>query len=197
MTYRFLSRRQFLRESGAVAGVSAWPGGTAALVALAQAACTSKERAEAFKELSAVEARELEAIAARIIPTTDTPGAREAGVIYFIDNAFHSVLPGMRDDIRNGLDEFANEVAKRFGGARFSDLPAEDQDHLLAAIDDTPFFAGLRTLTFCGFFGMSKYGGNRNGVGWKLVGMDPHAAAWQPPFGHYDAENAEDGSHGS
>ncbi|MBT8077080.1 MAG: gluconate 2-dehydrogenase subunit 3 family protein [Gammaproteobacteria bacterium] len=196
MKSRFLSRRQFLRDSGAVAGVSAWPGGTAALFALAQSACTSKEQAAAFKELSAIEAREFEAIAARIMPTTDTPGAREAGVIYFIDNAFHSVLHGIRDDMRNGLDEFAKDVAARFGGARFSDLPEADQDDMLASIEDTPFFTGLRTLTFCGFFGMSKYGGNRNDAGWKLVGMDPHAGAWQPPFGYYDAEYMEGESNG-
>ena len=32
-------------------------------------------------------AAEIEAIAARIIPSDATPGAREAGVVYFIDRA--------------------------------------------------------------------------------------------------------------
>jgi gluconate 2-dehydrogenase gamma chain len=36
---------------------------------------------------SPAQASEVEAMAAQIIPTDDTPGAREAHVIYFIDRA--------------------------------------------------------------------------------------------------------------
>ena len=44
----------------------------------------------------------------------------------------------------------------------------------------------MRFMTLCGFFGMSSYGGNRDNVGWELLGFDGHRGAWQPPFGHYD-----------
>ena len=196
MTTICCSRRQFLRGSGAIAGLSAWPGGATALLALAQSACTSKQQGAAYKVLTHLEATEFEAIAARIIPTTDTPGAREAGVIHFIDNAFDSVFPDMLDDLRSGLVGFANNVSERFDGARFSELPDTDQDDMLAAIEESDFFGGLRFLTICGYFGMSKYGGNRNDAGWKLVGMDPHARTWQPPFGYYDAEYMERNSDG-
>ena len=37
---------------------------------------------------------------------------------------------------------------------------------------------------------MSRYGGNRNGVGWALVGFDGHGAA-TAPFGYYDAAYME------
>ena len=40
-----------------------------------------------------------------------------------------------------------------------------------------------------GVFGMAKYGGNRDNVGWKLVGMNGPPGAWTYPFGDYDAEH--------
>jgi hypothetical protein len=35
---------------------------------------------------------------------------------------------------------------------------------------------------------LSEYGGNKDGIGWKLLGMDPHTHAYVYPFGDYDAE---------
>jgi hypothetical protein len=43
-------------------------------------------------------------------------------------------------------------------------------------------------LTIMGVFCLSKYGGNRDNVGWKLVGLDGPPGAWTYPFGYYDAE---------
>jgi len=180
-----VSRRHFLRGSGALAGGAIWPGGLSALLALTQTACSARDEAKAFSILSVAEAKELEAIAARIIPTTDTPGAREAGVIHFMDLALDSVFPDMLESVRTGLQETAANVG---AAGLFSKLNEADQDAYLQSIEETDFFGGMRFLTFCGFFALSKYGGNRDGVGWKLLGMDPDQHAWQPPFGHYDAE---------
>ena len=36
-------------------------------------------------------------------------------------------------------------------------------------------------------FSMPAYGGNRDGVGWKLIGFDDQHA-FQSPFGHYDRD---------
>jgi hypothetical protein len=42
-------------------------------------------------------------------------------------------------------------------------------------------------------FSNPSYGGNRDEVGWKLIGFEaPHP--WQPPFGYYDADYAEKGA---
>jgi hypothetical protein len=36
-------------------------------------------------------------------------------------------------------------------------------------------------------FSLPSYGGNRDGVGWKLIGFeDSHV--FYPPFGHYDRD---------
>ncbi|MDH4256161.1 MAG: gluconate 2-dehydrogenase subunit 3 family protein, partial [Gammaproteobacteria bacterium] len=59
----------------------------------------------------------------------------------------------------------------------------------LKHIEHTPFFGGMRFLTVLGLLALPSYGGNAGKLGWKLVGfVDQHA--WQPPFGHYDAEYA-------
>jgi hypothetical protein len=180
-----LSRRNFLQQSAGVAGAS-WakvvlPG----LAAISQAACTAKEEKAPFTILGAEEAIEFEAIAARLIPTTATPGAREAGVIYFFDQTFGTFNAPMLPMLRGGLTQLQGTIK---GGRKFSELSEDEQDTLLEENANTPFFGLIRMMTFAGFFGLSKYGGNKDGVGWKLLGMDPNVHAYSYPFGYYDAE---------
>lgn len=162
--------------------------GLPGLMALSASACTARDKTKQFENLNVAEARELDAIAARILPTTDTPGAREAGVIWFMDQSFGSFMKGGVDMVRGGLAAFQAGIPEAFPGAtRFSDLDEDDQDGYLKTQEDTGFFGTVRFLTLAGFFGMSSYGGNRDNVGWKLLGLDGQHA-WQPPFGYYDAE---------
>ena len=60
--------------------------------------------------LSAEEARDLEAVAAQIIPSDETPGAREAGVIYFIDAALGSFMSANAGVLREGLTALTARV---------------------------------------------------------------------------------------
>lgn len=180
-------RRSFLQFGtvAAVAGSAPLRLSAAAVASLAQAAHAEQSAAAPFTVLSADEARELEAVAARILPTTDTPGAREAGVIYFFDQTLGTFNARHLEDLRNGLKTFLAEAPD---GRRFSALPEATQDAYLKTREQTPFFQTCRLLTVCGYFGMSKYGGNRGDAGWKLVGMSPHPQVYQAPFGYYDAE---------
>lgn len=185
------TRRSFVAGSGAVAGSALARSSVAGLLAVGQTACTARDEGAPFTLLSGAEARELEAIAARILPTTDTPGAREAGVVYFMDRAFASFMEPTLPMVREGLASFARQVPIDYPGARaFSDLDAADQDAFLATQEGGQFFEFVRFLTLAGFFAMSSYGGNRDHVGWKLLGMDPAQHAHQYPFGWYDAEAA-------
>ena len=186
-----LTRRHFLKQSAGVAGATWARAVLPSLAAISQAACTAKEEQAPFTTLGAEEAIEFEAIAARIIPTTDTPGAREAGVIYFFDQSFGTFNAPMLPMIRGGLEALQSGIE---GGRKFSELSAEEQDDVLEQNEATPFFGLFRMMTFAGFFGMSDYGGNKDGVGWKLLGMDPTAHAYTPPFGYYDAQYAEEKS---
>ena len=65
-------------------------------------------------------------------------------------------------------------------------LASDQQIQLIRAIEHTDFFELLRTHTMYGFLGNPSYGGNREEVGWKLIGFE-NRGAYQSPFGYYDA----------
>ena len=181
MIEHLLSRRDFLQATGASALVRL----TAPVVAsIAQAACTAREEQAAFRILNIDEAADFAAIAARIIPTTDTPGATEAGVIHFFDQAFANEMSEIFDSARTGLAELNQAIGDR----HFSSLDEDEQDLALEDAYGDRFFAIMRIMTIFGFFAMSEYGGNKDHIGWDLIGFEGHHGAWQYPFGAYDAE---------
>jgi gluconate 2-dehydrogenase gamma chain len=142
----------------------------------------------AFEYLTPEQATEIEAIAAQIIPTDDTPGAREARVIYFIDRALTTFAAQDRATILKGLKQLQAKVKKLPGKpARFSALNSDQQISLLKQIDKTPFFEVVRTLTVVGMFANPEYGGNHDQIGWKLIGFEDKFF-FEPPFGYYDRE---------
>ncbi|MFP5355062.1 MAG: gluconate 2-dehydrogenase subunit 3 family protein, partial [Gemmatimonadota bacterium] len=98
--------------------------------ALAYAAQAVTQRpAPPFVALTADEAAQVATIAERIMPTTDTPGAREAGVIFFIDRALATSEKDALPDIRKGLVDLARRTARRKPGTRrFTELSPADQD---------------------------------------------------------------------
>ncbi len=180
-----LSRRGFLQSAGAIGGATWLRIGAPALASIAQAACTAKEAGAPFALLGEAEAADFAAIAARIIPTTDTPGATEAGVIHFFDRAFANERSGALKPARDGLAEL-NATLRNV--TRFADLDTTKQDAVLSGIENSTFFSLMRVMTIFGFFAMSSYGGNKNHVAWDLIDFKGHHGAWEYPFGYYDAE---------
>jgi gluconate 2-dehydrogenase gamma chain len=181
-------RRRFLQLAGASLGASwlalDWAGiARAAEQAAAQHAAGG---ARGTTSLSADEAADVEAIAAQIIPTDATPGAREAGVLWFIDRALASFYAPPAARFHAGLQDFQAAVhAMHPDAVSFASLPQDQQLAFLQTVDHTPFFDAMRMLTVLGMFSMPAYGGNRDGVGWRLLGFeDLHA--FDPPFGYYD-----------
>jgi gluconate 2-dehydrogenase gamma chain len=192
-----LSRRHFLQSAGSLSGAAYLRLASPALIAITESACTAKRDAAPFNVLLDREATDFAAIAARLIPTTDTPGATEAGVIYFIDNAFADAMRGLLDGARAGLEHFNAALAMAHPGADgLASLATGDQDAFLATQEDSEFFELAWLLTVFGFFAMPKHGGNRNYVAWDLIGFEGHHGAWQYPFGHYDAAVHEGGTDG-
>ena len=183
-----MTRRDFLQSGSVVGGAACLRLTGPALLAVTQAACTAKEASAPFAVLGDGEAADLAAIAARIIPTTDTPGATEAGVVWFFDSAFAGAMRADLAAAREGLAAFNAALATARGVDSLASLGEDEQDAFLATQERSPFFELVRTMTIYGFFAMSSYGGNRDHVGWDLVGFDGHHGAWQYPFGHYDAE---------
>jgi gluconate 2-dehydrogenase gamma chain len=183
------SRREFLRTATQHSLILLSL--TAVLSAREQASAGQAAKAP-FKTLGTDEATELAAIAARIIPTDDTPGATEAGVIYFIDQVLGTSRPEALAPIREGLTTLQASARSTYQASTFHGLQDTQKDALLQAIETTPFFETMRYLTIAGMFSSPEYGGNRGGVGWRLIGFDDRHM-WQPPFGFYDASQTTGG----
>jgi gluconate 2-dehydrogenase gamma chain len=184
------SRRSFLRAAGQSLGI-AWVGLNWSEVAQAVDAAHMAAQARAsfkFRFLTRAEAADVGAIAAQIIPTDDAPGAREAGVVYFVDGAFASFFARLAGPFRAQLHDFQNSYrAAHPDATSFAALVSDQQIEFLKSVEHTPFFDTMHMLTLFGMFSTPSYGGNRDGVGWKLLGFeDQHA--FQPPFGYYDRD---------
>lgn len=125
------------------------------------------------------------ALTAEIIPTTNTPGAKEAGVVHFIDRALTTFDEENQAVYRDGLADINAKRARMFpGSANCAALTPEQRIALLKSIESTPFFQLLRTHTILGFLADPIYGGNPAG-GYKTMGFEP-AHMYKPPFGWYD-----------
>jgi hypothetical protein len=194
---RSVSRRQFLQSASSLSGIAYLRLTGPALAMLAQTARAAKSESASYRVLGNIEAADFEAIAARIIPTTDTPGATEAGVIHFFDNAFADEMNDQLDAARDGLTKF-NAAFKNFASStdRFADADPDAQDAFLHTQDASEFFDLVRLMTIFGFFAMSQYGGNQDHIGWDLIGFEGHHGGWTYPFGDYDAEYSEEIVHG-
>jgi gluconate 2-dehydrogenase gamma chain len=151
------------------------------------------------------EATTVEQIAERIIPgDEEKPGARSAGVVYYIDRAIAGFSRELQPAYRSGLREL-DALCVHHHARRFADLPETLQDELVrrflgpeiaadrpAAEKEEPgallpgLFAIIREHTVEGFFCDPLYGGNRDAIGWRLVGFP--GAHWG-----YTAEQMEPG----
>lgn len=166
--------------------------------------------------------RTIDASTARIMPTDHDPGAREAGVVFFIDRylsgidyiyatadgsgflrlegreseAYSVRIQELREVYRSGISEL-DALAQEREGAPFADLSEERQDYVLELLSHAPkpetvvlgefdpvasflqgfgddglaFFDLLVLHTRQGMYSDPAYGGNRDRVGWKLIGF--------------------------
>jgi hypothetical protein len=184
------SRRTFiLSTGGALTGawlVANWPAVAAAAEHAAHAAVADEPTAFGF--LNAPDAADVEAIAAQILPSGTTPGAREAHVVYFIDRALATFFADRAPAFVTGLAQFQRTFRELHPTvAAFAAAAPEEQVAFLRAADRSEFFENLRTLTIWGTLSSSRYGGNHENAGWKLIGFeDQHVFA--PPFGYYDRD---------
>jgi gluconate 2-dehydrogenase gamma chain len=183
-----LSRRSLLQAIAATMATAAMPFGWAEVAqALDHSHFTAPRADSKMSVLTAAEAADIEAVASQIIPTDDSPGAREAGVVYFIDRALATFLSQIAGDYRAQLAAFQTAFRERHPSASFTSLPSEQQIEYLKGVDQTPFFTTTRLLTLLGMFSLPSYGGNRDGAGWKLLGFED-AHVFRPPFGYYDRD---------
>jgi gluconate 2-dehydrogenase gamma chain len=183
-----ISRRLFLIQSGA--GLSAawlaahWPD----IARAAQHAHTmaGAARPVKFEFFTPEQAIEIEAAAAQIIPSDDSPGAREAQVIHFIDRALVTFANDRQAFYKKFLTGLQTQ-ARRAGFAKFSEMDGARQVAALKRIEKSPAFQEFRTHVVVGFLANPEYGGNHEQVGWKHLGFDAQFF-YTPPFGFYDRD---------
>jgi gluconate 2-dehydrogenase gamma chain len=199
-------RREFLQILSGTAGAAWLAANWPALLSAAEHARQAAKSADGKLEFFTPEqARELDALTSRLIPTDDTPGAHEAGVVYFIDRALKTFASEAAPSYQAGLVEIQKRTREIVPGvSRFSDASVEQQDKILTELfaaaekheenrrlnpDPMPsnFLETLRVHTIFGFLVDPEGGGNLDYAGWKAIGRDP-AHMFSPPFGYYDKD---------
>ena len=139
--------------------------------------------------------------ASRIFPSDESgPGAKEAGVVIYIDRQLagpygrdaHRYTQGPWEEGPPELGyqgkatprEIYREALSQLRG--FDRLGAEEQDNKLKQIESTHFFALLRQHTIEGMFCDPIHGGNANMIGWQLVGFPgPHMSYYDDVDKHF------------
>ena len=182
-----VSRRDLLKRAGLAGAALTIPiapaepaGDVQTRPAATQAAPAAAVRREPIENLTAHEADLLEAICARIIPSdANGPGAREARAAHYIDRALGGALKESRETYRAGLAAF-DAYCRSSRRAPFLELSARDQDSVLIDVEtgaatgfvgsSGAFFGMVRAHTLQGTFGDPYYGGNKDFVGWDLIG---------------------------
>lgn len=206
------SRRAFLEGAAASFGIafltSLTPEILAQAAAHAQANAPGKAR---FRFLTPQEAADFEAFSAQIIPTDDTPGAREAGAVYFVDYLLSAINPEQQGQFRDAMLALSDEVAEAYPAATsFAALSSDQQVAVMKAMEKSSSstvqsnihkhrahmgypeaFGALRASVLLGCFSDPSMGGNREQIGWKLIQFDDQSY-WAPPFGYYDAQAAKE-----
>ena len=151
-----IDRREAIRRAALLAGVVLSP---AWLTLVDRARPLAQARYFTPEQLSTAGA-----IADRIIPRTDTPGAADVGVPAFIDLLYGEFMTeAERRLLTSGLAE-VDKAAMSAHGASFPTLTAERQDVLLRGIAsaeeslDQSFFRLIRSATVLGYFTAEQVG---------------------------------------
>ena len=147
---------------------------------------------------NAAAAATVEAFAERLLPgAPGRPGARDAGVLNYIDLALAGPYAELQYFYRRGLAALDTYCRSTYGEL-FAKLGTARQDAVVAAVESSKasgftwpsapaFFNTLRTHTMEGMFADPIYGGNKNFAGWRLVGF-PGA---QPVFTPGDMQSRQ------
>lgn len=183
---RAVSRRDFLKAGAAIGALAALTACTRSPIPTPTPtptpAPTTPPVFEALQFFNPGQAGIVHAAAGRIIPgTPDDPGAKEAGVVVFIDEALDGYDRALQWQYFTGLEGMEAYARSRYNKG-FIELTEQEQDDILSNMDRNTdeakqyisnpgaFFVTLRTHVRQGMFSDPIYGGNRDKVGWQLLG---------------------------
>ena len=207
MTKRELARRDFLAGAafgaGAVAGTRLLPEASVQTHAHAETNAPVPAHMSANGEghgafFNDADAETVAVFTERqMLGAPGKPGARDAGVLNYIDLALAGAYADLQDFYRRALAQLDAYCRKTYGEP-FVRLPAERQDEVIAALEAgkagefgwptaQAFFNTMRTHTMEGMFADPIYGGNKDFAGWRLIGFP----GGQPLFTPEDLESPQ------
>jgi gluconate 2-dehydrogenase gamma chain len=157
--------------------------GAAAAAAAAAGALSCGTRKSPWRFLSAEEAAALAAMADRIIPADQDPGAASSGAVNFIDRHLMGHFKRFRQTYRDGLAAL-ERTARTMFGQKFAGLDAGVQDRLLKLLESgaasrviwnqvapRQFFDMVVGHTMQSYYGDPRHGGNRDAASWRMLGV--------------------------
>ena len=133
------TRRTFLTQAAASLGLYYLAGLTPEILAQAHEHAKAAPRnleAQPFRFFTPQQAADYDAFASQIIPTDETPGAKEANVVRFVDFALSEIEPQNKQDFAKALDAL-NAQAKKTApeAASFAALTSAQQVEAMKAIE--------------------------------------------------------------
>lgn len=147
-------------------------------------ACTSGLQKQTCRCFTKEEEDCLGAICEQFIPTDDFPGAKDAGVVNFIDKQLYQRFPELKEPYQQGIHALETFCKETFG-KHFSALSWEDQKGILRRmernelpesywkeISQKQFFDMALRNTMQGYYGSPRHGGNKDYVSYRMLKLD-------------------------
>jgi gluconate 2-dehydrogenase gamma chain len=166
------NRREFIKRLGLLSGSL-----------LVVPACTPAFGKQVYQSFTGEEAACLIALCEQIIPADEYPGAKDAGVIHFIDRQSKLRFPEERTLFKDGVASLQN-WCKATHNSPFENLDSGTQTAILQSMEKDEiksdlwevspksFFEKLLTRTMQGFYGSPRHGGNKDYISFKMMKLD-------------------------
>jgi len=137
-----------------------------------------------YRVFSKEEADCLGCICEQFIPTDEYAGAREAGVVNYIDKLLYQRFPALKDTYAKGILSLETYCKETFGKG-FTGLTWDEQYSLLqkmerselpesywADVNQRSFFNTVLDNTMQGYYGPPRHGGNKDYVSYRMMRLD-------------------------
>lgn len=165
-----IGRRRFIKCAA---------GSTVALASM-QVFGTAADHARGCKYFNVAQAATVNAIAEQIVPADDSPGAHEAGILFYIDGLLNGRYGGFyRERYESGL-----KLIDRFSRGQFHkdfvNLNSDQQISVLKALESgsaagsegSRFFVLILQHTIEGYYGDPEHHGNPGNASWRMIGFE-------------------------
>lgn len=147
-------------------------------------ACKVDVNSSCYRSFTLEESECLGAICEQLIPTDDFLGAKDAGVVNFIDKLLYQRFPELKSGYKNGIHSLEAYCKETFH-VSFVELEWEQQYLILqqmekgelpesywSKISQRSFFDMVLRNTMQGYYGPPRHGGNKDYVSYRMMRLD-------------------------